>query len=149
MRRITHTTPATPEQVWSVLADGWLYASWVVGASRIRDVDAHWPAPGSRIHHSVGLWPLVIDDITESLPAPDNALVLSARAWPAGKARVSVTVEPAAEGSRLAMDEYAETAPVSWIPYPVQFTAVAPRLRECLVRLALLAQRRPDRGGPA
>ncbi len=35
---------ATPEQVWSILADGWLYPLWVVGASRMRQVDDHWPA---------------------------------------------------------------------------------------------------------
>jgi len=32
------------EQVWDVLGDGWLYPLWVVGASRIRDVDDGWPA---------------------------------------------------------------------------------------------------------
>ena len=45
---------APPDQVWAVLADGWLYPLWVVGASRMRDVDDHWPAPGARLHHSVG-----------------------------------------------------------------------------------------------
>ena len=34
--RIVH---ATPDQVWKVLADGWLYPLWVVGASRMREVD--------------------------------------------------------------------------------------------------------------
>ena len=47
----------TPEDVWNVLADGWLYGLWVVGASRIRGVDRSWPSPDSRIHHSVGSWP--------------------------------------------------------------------------------------------
>ena len=53
---------ATPADVFAVLADGWLYPSWVVGASRVRGVDGTWPQPGSRIHHSVGVWPLLIDD---------------------------------------------------------------------------------------
>ena len=34
------------KQVWDVLGDGWLYPLWVVGASRIRDVDDGWPAEG-------------------------------------------------------------------------------------------------------
>ncbi|MFL6157733.1 MAG: SRPBCC family protein, partial [Marmoricola sp.] len=51
--------------VWDVLSDGWLYPSWVVGAARMRDVDASWPAVGSRLHHSVGNWPLLLDDSTE------------------------------------------------------------------------------------
>ncbi len=38
---------APPGAVWAVLADGWLYATWVVGASRVRDVfpDAGEPVP--------------------------------------------------------------------------------------------------------
>ena len=47
-----------------MLADGWSYATWVVGAARVRDVDPGWPATGSRVHHSVGLWPLLIQDFT-------------------------------------------------------------------------------------
>ena len=45
---------APPEKVWEVLSDGWLYPLWVVGASRMRAVDEHWPALGARLHHSVG-----------------------------------------------------------------------------------------------
>ena len=50
----TRLVSATPEQVWDVLADGWLYPVWVVGASRMREVEDAWPAPGSKLHHSVG-----------------------------------------------------------------------------------------------
>ena len=50
-----------------MLSDGWLYALWVVGAARMRDVDEGWPAVGTRLHHSVGTWPLLIDDTTEVL----------------------------------------------------------------------------------
>ena len=52
----------SPEEVFDVLNDGWSYPLWVVGASRIRDVDAGWPGPGSKLHHSFGVWPLLIDD---------------------------------------------------------------------------------------
>ena len=45
---------ATPDQVWEILSDGWLYPLWVVGASRMREVDDHWPDVGARLHHSVG-----------------------------------------------------------------------------------------------
>jgi hypothetical protein len=34
----------SPEQVFAVLHDGWTYPVWVVGASRMRDVDPGWPA---------------------------------------------------------------------------------------------------------
>jgi hypothetical protein len=48
---------ASPGEVWAVISDGWSYASWVVGASRIRAVSSDWPAEGARIHHSVGARP--------------------------------------------------------------------------------------------
>ena len=66
---VSRTVNAPPDAVWSVLADGWMYGMWVVGASRIREVDPNWPQPGSRIHHSVGLWPALINDHTEVLSA--------------------------------------------------------------------------------
>ena len=54
MSTTTRSVSATPEQVWEVLADGWLYPLFVVGASRMRDVDDSWPAVGAKLHHSVG-----------------------------------------------------------------------------------------------
>ena len=48
MSTTTRSVSATPEQVWEVLSDGWLYPLFVVGASRMRDVDEAGPpsAPG-------------------------------------------------------------------------------------------------------
>ena len=43
-----------PDAVFRVLADGWLFPAWVVGASRMRDVDEQWPVPGAKLHHSFG-----------------------------------------------------------------------------------------------
>ena len=45
---------APVEAVWAVLEDGWLYATWVVGAASTSAVDHDWPQAGSRLHHSVG-----------------------------------------------------------------------------------------------
>ena len=90
---ITRRVHAPAAVVWSVLADGWLYANWVVGASRIRDVEPDWPGPGSRLHHSFGVWPALIDDHTQVLTAdPGRTLVLKARGWPAGEAHVRIQV---------------------------------------------------------
>ena len=41
---VSRQVDAPARAVWDVLSDGWLYASWVVGASRVRDV-----SPGSHI----------------------------------------------------------------------------------------------------
>jgi hypothetical protein len=68
-------TPAKRQQVWDVLADGWTYSQWVVGNSRMRAVDAEWPAEDSTIQHSIGVWPAVINDetIVESCPPRRNS----------------------------------------------------------------------------
>lgn len=137
---VQRKTSATPAQVWSVLANGWLYSAWVVGASRIRDVDPNWPQAGAKIHHSVGVWPALLSDETVSLESSAGHLELSAHGWPVGTARVRLHVEKTDDGSLLTMDEYAETVPARWIPTNVQRLSTAPRLKECLNRLALLAE---------
>ena len=39
MARTSTLVEAAPDAVWAVLADGWLYPTWVVGTVKIRDVD--------------------------------------------------------------------------------------------------------------
>ncbi len=140
----TRIVEASSGQVWGVLSDGWLYATWVVGASRIRRVDADWPAPGSRIHHSVGLWPVLIDDHTQvCAETPGRELVLKARAWPVGEARVRLTIDELDDQrTRVSMIEDATAGPGRLIPRPARQLLIRPRNRESLRRLALLAQGR-------
>jgi hypothetical protein len=60
----TRVIKTVPDDVWAVLSDGWLYPTWVVGATRMRDVDSTWPQTGSKLHHSAGVWPAVVNDNT-------------------------------------------------------------------------------------
>jgi uncharacterized protein YndB with AHSA1/START domain len=134
---------APPRAVFDVLSDGWLYASWVVGASRIRGVDAEWPHKGARIHHSVGCWPAVIDDTTHVVECePERRLVLMARGWPVGEGRIELEVEPEEGGSHVVMREDAAKGPGRFVPYPLRWAAIAPRNVECLRRLSYLAEGR-------
>lgn len=134
---------ATPEQVWSVLADGWLYPLFVVGASRMRDVDDTWPAVGSRLHHSVGTWPLLIDDTTEVLEVEeDRRIVLKARGWPAGEARVEISLRPTADATVVTIVENATAGPGALVPKPVQDVQLHLRNTETLRRLAFVAEGR-------
>ncbi|SDE39958.1 SRPBCC family protein [Glycomyces harbinensis] len=145
---VTVTVPAPPEVVFAVLADGWGYASWVVGASRIRDADADWPAKGTRICHSIGPWPLLIQDTTTVVAVrPPSLLVLDARMWPLGKARVRFDLAPAEGGTAITMREVATGGPLALLPVSVQTRLVAPRNRESLDRLSRLscAQDRDER----
>ena len=135
----------SPEQVFAVLDDGWIYPLWVVGASRIRDVDEGWPAPGTKLYHSFGVWPLVIDDSTEVLEIePDQRLVLEARGWPVGKARVEITVKADTDGSLVSIDEDVTDGPARLVPQPVRLAGIDVRNRETLRRLAYLAEGRHD-----
>ena len=143
---VTRDVDATCERVWDVLADGWTYSSWVVGNSRTRAVSKKWPSPGTRILHSIGPWPAVIDDetVVESCVAREE-LVLLARVRPATEACVTLRLTDTGAGCRVAMSEVAVSGPLSWLPEAVQAAAFAPRNRECLWRLAQIAERRdPD-----
>ena len=141
---VSRLLDADPDRVFAVLSDGWLYPAWVVGAVRMRDVDPEWPSVGSRLHHSVGAWPLLIDDETVVVHCePGSRLVLQARAWPAGEATVDLRVEPLPNGrSRVTMHEDAGHGPGRLVPGPVRAIAVRVRNREALRRLAFLAEGR-------
>ena len=139
----TREIDASPERVFDVLGDGWLYASWVVGAARIREVDADWPAAGSFLHHSVGVWPALLSDNTEVEKAdPPRLLQLRARAWPSGEARVRFDIEPLAGRSRVTITEHVVAGPARLIPKPVEEGLLTWRNTETLRRLAYLAERR-------
>jgi uncharacterized protein YndB with AHSA1/START domain len=137
----TRLIQASPAAVFAVLSDGWLYASWVVGASRIRDVDEDWPAVDSRIHHSVGTWPLLISDqtVVEEMK-PNSLLVLGARAWPAGEALVRIELEPHGSATNVVMREDARKGPATLVPQPVRNLSLKFRNVETLKRLAYLAE---------
>ncbi len=143
MTNVQRFMQATPDQVWAVLADGWLYATWVVGATRIREVDDSWPEPGARIHHSVGVWPAVVDDTTSVLESePGSRLVLQARAWPMGEARVELRLTPYEHGTTVEMEETAVRGPGALVPHAAQAPLLKVRNTEALRRLAHLAERR-------
>lgn len=135
---------ATPDQLWQILSDGWLYPLWVVGASRMRDVDEHWPEVGARLHHSVGSWPLLIDDTTEVLEStPGARLVLRARAWPTGEAAVTLHLRANGSGTEVVLEEDAVSGPATLVPKPLRDAPLKWRNVEALRRLAYLAEHRP------
>ncbi|ART68485.1 polyketide cyclase [Mycobacterium dioxanotrophicus] len=137
-----HTT-ASRKQVWDVVADGWTYSQWVVGNTRMRAVTPDWPAPGSKIHHTIGVWPVVVNDetIVESC-TPLEELVLFARVRPFGGARITLRLADIHNGSRIEMAEVPVGGPLNWVPRRLSLLLVYPRNRECVERLAALAERR-------
>lgn len=145
MASVSRSVSTTPHRVWEVLADGWLCPLWVVGASRIRDVDASWPEPGSRIHHSVGVWPMLIDDNTEVLESiPDQMIKLKAKGQFLGKAEVLITLSPIGDETSVEIHEVPVSGPGTVIPHAVMAPILNWRNVETLRRLAYLAERRPN-----
>jgi hypothetical protein len=141
VKEIRRSTSATPAEVFAVLGNGWLFPSWVVGASRMRAVDDLWPAVGSRLHHSFGVWPAVIDDETVVLAneAPYR-LVLQAKGWPVGEATVELRIDSWGEGSMVTITEDATKGPGLLVPGFVRQPLLAVRNVETLRRLIWLAE---------
>jgi uncharacterized protein YndB with AHSA1/START domain len=144
MISVERVIKTTPQRVWDVLADGWLYPLWVVGASRMREVDAGWPAVGSKIHHSVGAWPALIDDDTEVTDAdPLRMLALRAKAWPfLGEAAVVLHLSEQGASTRVVIEEDAVSGPGKLVPQPMRAPGLKWRNVETLRRLAFVAERR-------
>jgi carbon monoxide dehydrogenase subunit G len=143
MSTTTRSVSATPEQVWEVLADGWLYPLFVVGASRMRDVDESWPAVGSKLHHSVGTWPLLIDDTTEVVEVEEGKRVLLlARGWPAGQAHVDISLQPDGDATVVTIVEDATAGPGLLVPKPLRDVQLHWRNIETLRRLAFVVEGR-------
>jgi uncharacterized protein YndB with AHSA1/START domain len=134
---------AAPQAVWDVLADGWLYPLWVVGATRMRAVDADWPMQGSRIHHSAGVWPVVVDDDTEVLEAePLRRIVLRAKGWPMGEAKVVMELEDQGAATRVTIAEDAVAGPGVLVPSVLRQPMLKWRNTETLRRLSFVVEGR-------
>lgn len=122
--------------VFTFLSDGHRYADWVVGAKRVRRVDEHWPTPGSRIHHTVGVGPLELRDDTEVEQVVEGRrLVLRARARPAGVARVELDLQPDGASTRVVMVEYPVSGFAKRFDNPLLEASLKARNVEALRRL--------------
>ena len=141
----TRTMHATPEQVWEVLADGWLYPLWVVGASRMREVDddlAGRRAPGCTTRSAV--WPLLIDDTPRSSRCSPARCSRCKRAGLAGgRGRGAAHAAARRRGDRgRDRGGRASRARRRWCPSRCATPQLHWRNVETLRRLAFLAERR-------
>ncbi|WP_028477708.1 SRPBCC family protein [Nocardia sp. CNY236] len=141
MAHVAITVPASPEQIFAVLADGWLFSTWVVGATHVRDVDDSWPAVGSRLHFQVGVWPFTMDDTAEVVMAkPPRRLEWEARVRPVGSALIRVGLWEMDSGkTHVHIYEHAVHGVGAVIPTRVQELLLVPYNKEALSRLADIA----------
>jgi hypothetical protein len=98
---------APTPSVHAAIVDPSTYPEWLVGAKRIRSVDAGWPRVGCSFHHAVGLGPLTVHDRTTVLEHPDGAsLRLEAHVGSLGAATVSFRLTARDAGrTHLAIEE--------------------------------------------
>lgn len=147
MTAVSRTAVEAPaDQVWAVLADGWSYAAWVVGASRVRDVDRAWPQAGSCVHHSIGAWPVLIHDRTKVIESrPSSLLELDVAVWFVGRGVVRFEVEPLTGATcRVTMREHMVAGLLDVPPEAAVDPLLARRNDETLRRLAAIARGRRE-----
>ncbi|GAA4246759.1 SRPBCC family protein [Dactylosporangium darangshiense] len=135
---------APAERVYSVLSDGWSYADWVVGTTHIRKVDSGWPAPGAKLRHKSGPWPVSVRDRSESLACePGRMLLLKVQVWPLGEGQAKFTLDPLdAQATRVTLQEQFTEGPLLNVRNKVGDAFLHFRNAEVLERLADLAERR-------
>jgi Activator of Hsp90 ATPase homolog 1-like protein len=139
----------SPQQVWDVLCDGWVYPVFVVGTSGMRAVDRGWPAVGTRLHHAFGAWPVMVQDSTVVRACePPRRLEMVARGWPIGEATVEIELEPKGDSTLVSITEDASSGPGRLVPRPVRAVAIWLRNGETLRRLEHLARGRAGLGDP-
>lgn len=120
---ITIDTPA--RAVYDSLLDPWTYEVWVQGAKNIRKVDAAWPEPGSRFHHSVGVGPLMTRDETTMLRhEPDRLVELNMQLWPLGEGIVRLELHEEDGQTHVTMYEEFIKGPVAVLDNVVQQVAL-------------------------
>lgn len=148
---VSRTVDASAERVFEVLADGWSYAAWVVGASRVREVEDGWPAEGTAIHHSIGAWPVLVQDRTKVLASePPRVLELDVAVWFLGRGPVRFEIEPLGPSScRVTMKERMAKGVLSIPPESVVDPLLTARNTETLGRLAAIATGRSEHSGPS
>lgn len=141
MVHVEITVPTTPEQVFAVLSDGWLFCAWVVGATHIRDVDDEWPAAGSELRYSVGVWPFTAEDTTQVVSVdPPHMLELEAKFSPLGSAWIRLELVETVPGeTEIRMYEHAKRGLGTLMPNVLQEVLLVPRNKESLSRLADIA----------
>ncbi len=143
MARNKRKVNADQETVFGVLLDPQAYSEWVVGAYKVRDVDAEWPAKGSSFHHQLARSGGGVKDKTTIVDLERPRLIkLKAFARPVGAVDITLRVESLGSDSLIVMDETAaEDSKLRKIkPVLELFTYL--RNVEALRRLARIAERR-------
>ena len=134
--------PVPPQAVWDALAEPSNFGYWVVGSREIRDAEPGFPAPGTKLHHTIGFGPLTLQDHTEVLEAEaPKYLRLRAKGRPLGTATVVLRMTPVDGGTAVEIEEDPDGAYALLKFNPLLQVATKVRNAESLMRLEELALR--------
>jgi hypothetical protein len=108
----------------------------------MRSVSPDWPAVGTELHHSLGVWPFLLNDVTRVLESrAGRELVLRGHGSPVGDMKIQLVLEPRdGGGCAITMREDAVAGPARLLPQPVRAELIVRRNTEALRRLAYLAE---------
>jgi carbon monoxide dehydrogenase subunit G len=141
MARNETLVQATPEAIFTILADGRSYGHWVVGSSQVHHVEPGFPAVGTAFHHTVGFGPFrVSSEVRVEVCDPPRRLAVRARARPFGTALMTVELHPDTEGTLVVLLEDAGAGPAARLLNALTHLLVHGRSRESLRRLRALAE---------
>ncbi|MBW3614118.1 MAG: SRPBCC family protein [Actinobacteria bacterium] len=142
MARNRAVVAASVDTVFAVMADPRRYDEFVVGTKRIRRFDPRWPEAESVFHHTLGMGPFVLRDLTRvvEVRAP-HRLVLRAQMRPFAVNRVAFTLSPEGEGTAIEVEEYAIEGPAAVLWGRALERVIWLRNQEMLKRLGKIAQR--------
>ena len=132
---------APPERVFAVLAEPARYPEWVVGAREVRAAEERFPEPGASFAWEGGAGPFTLSDETTVVESePPRRLVLEVRVSRLGTARIELTLEREAAGTRVTMVEAAERGAVLRAANAVADGILSLRNDRALERLKRLAE---------
>jgi uncharacterized protein YndB with AHSA1/START domain len=137
---------APPETVFAVLSDPRTYDGFVVGTKRIRRFEPTWPDLDSAFHHTLGVGPFILRDVTRVIEVDDpRRLVLRAQMRPFSVNLVAFTLTPNGEGTEVEVEEHAIEGPAAAVWNPVFDGTMWLRNQEMLRRLRKISEQRRAR----
>lgn len=143
MAQVSVEVNASPDVVWSVLADAAAYGEWVVAAKQVARADTGWPAPGTELEYELGIGPVGLGDRTVVVESErPRLLVLRAEVGRLGAALIRLELEPRDEATHVVMEEVPVEGPVESIHTWLGDLALEQRNAVALSRLKRLAEER-------
>jgi hypothetical protein len=129
--------------VFAVLSDPRAYDDFVVGTKRVRRFTPTWPQAGSVLHHTLGIGPLILRDLTWVVEVNEpHHLVLRAQMRPFSVNRIRFSLRPQGDGTKVEVEEYAIEGPAAAVWGPLLDRIMWLRNKELLRRLKRITERR-------